>query len=105
MMYVSANEKAVSLNLHRYNAAAAASVRADKEWEARTGFKRWGLYKLNECSSVDPQLETAWFQPFMNLKCDIPVFKIKFAFSNATCTATKRGWAAHVYHVAGLYKL
>jgi hypothetical protein len=34
-----------------------------------------GLYKLN---AVDPELESAWFQP-LNLKCDILVFT-KFAF-------------------------
>jgi hypothetical protein len=48
-----------------------------------------GLYNLNP---VDPQLESAWFQP-LNLKCDILVSKI--CFSNSTCTTTAwpgRAW-------------
>ena len=36
-----------------------------------------GLYKLNP---VDPQLESAWFQP-LKLKCDFLVSKFAFKFN------------------------
>jgi hypothetical protein len=38
-----------------------------------------GLYKLN---SVDPELESAWFQP-LNLKCDILLSIFAFRFQLA----------------------
>jgi hypothetical protein len=57
-----------------------------------------GLYKFN---LDDFELESAWFQPYLNLQCDVLVSK--FALSNATCTATLRcgggGRQQHRAHV------
>jgi hypothetical protein len=46
-----------------------------------------GLYKLN---SLDPQLESAWFQPLKPIKINSNTTGFKVYLFNSTCTATAR---------------
>jgi hypothetical protein len=62
------------------------------EGEEGDGGDEVGLYKLK--NPVDPQLESAWFQPLTlhAISCDLLISN--FAFSNSTCTATPSGSAS-----------
>jgi hypothetical protein len=71
------------VNLYRYTVEAVAAVTATDGEHLRAV----GLYKLN---SVDPQLESAWFQP-LNLKCDLLVSKFAFKFNVLCCYGAARG--------------